>query len=53
MQFIIFKKPRNLGTIPGKATVFALPTVSSLALGSTQLLINLLKPTGHVMHQQV
>jgi len=39
MPFIIFKKPRNRGTIPSTAKVFALPTVSSLALGPTQLLI--------------
>jgi len=36
MPFIIFKKPRNRGTILGKAKVFALPTVSSLAVGPTQ-----------------
>jgi len=39
MPFITFKKPRNRGSIPGKTKVFALPTVSSLALRSTHLLI--------------
>jgi hypothetical protein len=40
MPLIIFKKPRNRGTIPGKAKVFALPTVSSLALGPIHFLIH-------------